>query len=482
YDNALILAHGDNLAEKLAEFGFAGSQDATTSVLESIGYLSGGMVTSGNGRVLALVSESAREVTAIEMSYVDQSTLLDNRFYYGGSNIYKHPDTVIAGLGVEEMATSEPSPGTPGFLVSFDGTTRPVELHFVGAPVFAANVLGRFDYSRQKVGTGVYTLEAYSPDADSGNDSGHSFESLGQEFYNIPADDYVSIGSYIVPNDNHLVSTCHVDGEEEETKGYEAKVNFENSYPLIPKGDYIFEFGSTINSHEIGTGLFICKALNENPSVQAPRAVYRADEGINQFGLTTPAIPRQYAWPHLIDEAHWAAALVLSRETTLPARSPLPCDLNQDGRCSADDVNLITSSNLANEYDESLDLNSDNLVNELDSELWISDSAYMNSYIGDSNLDGVFDSADLVLVFAAAQYEDGVLLNSGWAEGDWNSDGEFDSADLIAAFSQGGYDQGPRPSANVVPEPTGLTPFLLGLLCLVPQRSRQTRGAQVHTG
>ena len=37
--------------------------------------------------------------------------------------------------------------------------------------------------------------------------------------------------------------------------------------------------------------------------------------------------------------------------------------------------------------------------------------------LGDSNLDGEFNSADLVTVFAAAEYEDGLEANSTWATG-----------------------------------------------------------------
>ena len=45
-----------------------------------------------------------------------------------------------------------------------------------------------------------------------------------------------------------------------------------------------------------------------------------------------------------------------------------------------------------------------------------------------------FDSADLVHVFAAGEYEDGVPLNSTWADGDWDGSGDFNTTDLICAF------------------------------------------------
>jgi hypothetical protein len=58
---------------------------------------------------------------------------------------------------------------------------------------------------------------------------------------------------------------------------------------------------------------------------------------------------------------------------------------------------------------------------------------------GDSNRDGIFNSADLVLVLQAGEYEDDVAGNSTFEKGDWNGDGEFNSRDLVFAFQQGNY-------------------------------------------
>jgi hypothetical protein len=59
--------------------------------------------------------------------------------------------------------------------------------------------------------------------------------------------------------------------------------------------------------------------------------------------------------------------------------------------------------------------------------------------IGDSNLDRRFDSADIVRVFQAGEYEDALTDNSTWAEGDWNGDREFTTRDLVLAFQLGQY-------------------------------------------
>ena len=61
---------------------------------------------------------------------------------------------------------------------------------------------------------------------------------------------------------------------------------------------------------------------------------------------------------------------------------------------------------------------------------------------GDSNGDGLFNSSDLVFVFQAAEYEDGIAGNSLFEEGDWNGDGDFTTADFVFAFEFGNYENG----------------------------------------
>ena len=58
---------------------------------------------------------------------------------------------------------------------------------------------------------------------------------------------------------------------------------------------------------------------------------------------------------------------------------------------------------------------------------------------GDADLDGQFNTTDLIKIFIAGEYEDGVAGNSTWAEGDWNADGEFSTTDLVVSFQGGAY-------------------------------------------
>jgi hypothetical protein len=58
---------------------------------------------------------------------------------------------------------------------------------------------------------------------------------------------------------------------------------------------------------------------------------------------------------------------------------------------------------------------------------------------GDANGDNIFNSADLVDVLAAGEYEDDVQGNSTFAEGDFNGDGDFTTSDLVWVFQYGNY-------------------------------------------
>jgi hypothetical protein len=77
------------------------------------------------------------------------------------------------------------------------------------------------------------------------------------------------------------------------------------------------------------------------------------------------------------------------------------------------------------------------MINERDRDVLV--HRILGTTYGDTNLDKLFNSTDLILVFQAGEYEDRIKGNSTWSEGDWNGDGDFDSSDLVWAFKDGGY-------------------------------------------
>lgn len=90
----------------------------------------------------------------------------------------------------------------------------------------------------------------------------------------------------------------------------------------------------------------------------------------------------------------------------------------------------------------------------------------LHTWTGDANLDGYFDSSDLVQVFALGKYETGEF--AAWDAGDWTNDGLFDSGDMVAAFAEGGYEQRTTRLAQGVPEPSFSLIWLL--FCFLPIR------------
>ncbi|MEZ6121140.1 MAG: hypothetical protein R3C28_31865 [Pirellulaceae bacterium] len=140
-------------------------------------------------------------------------------------------------------------------------------------------------------------------------------------------------------------------------------------------------------------------------------------------------------------------------------------DFDDDSQLTANDIDLLAAGLRNPPIDSAFDANGDGVVSVNDHAYWVHSLA--NTYFGDANLDGEFNSSDMTLVFSAAEYEDNITLNSTWAEGDWNGDGDFDSSDLILAFQDGGYEQGPRAGVQAVPEPASSTLWLLSLLSVV---------------
>ena len=112
-------------------------------------------------------------------------------------------------------------------------------------------------------------------------------------------------------------------------------------------------------------------------------------------------------------------------------------DANLDGLVDASDIDAICAALHANRTDHRFDMNGDSNVDRADINAIVED--VFETSFGDANLDGRFDSTDLVLIFQKAKYEDDIPNNATWTDGDWNCDGEFDTQDFVVAFQSGGY-------------------------------------------
>ena len=136
-------------------------------------------------------------------------------------------------------------------------------------------------------------------------------------------------------------------------------------------------------------------------------------------------------------------------------------DYSADGAMDGSDIDLL-GNQIRNAPDEitPFDLDESGALDFADAETMI--HRYLGADFGDANLDGYFDSGDLVAVFKSGAYDKPIA--AGWESGDWNLDSQFDSSDMILAFRTGKYltTRGLPPSAmSVVPETNGPLVFVL---------------------
>ena len=148
-------------------------------------------------------------------------------------------------------------------------------------------------------------------------------------------------------------------------------------------------------------------------------------------------------------------------------------DFDHDGHLGAADINLLAAAIRSGDAPvEVYDLSGDDLVTPQDLHHMVQRA--MQTTFGDSNLDGRFDSSDLVKVFQAGKYEAGPGQRAGWEEGDWTGDGYFNSSDMVFVFQQGEYETAAALSAEA---PTANAVDIL--LALTEPGNRQKRPAWV---
>src|SRR5690606_24333328 len=79
------------------------------------------------------------------------------------------------------------------------------------------------------------------------------------------------------------------------------------------------------------------------------------------------------------------------------------CDVNGDGACTAVDFDTLAAAVRGGDTSPQFDLNNDGQVNDDDKAFWVSN--LMNTWVGDADLNGEFNSSDLVSVLASGTYE-----------------------------------------------------------------------------
>ena len=122
-------------------------------------------------------------------------------------------------------------------------------------------------------------------------------------------------------------------------------------------------------------------------------------------------------------------------------------DVNDDDVVNAADIDLLAAAVQGGKEAEEFDVNQDGKVDRADIDTVVEKA--LNTVYGDSNLDGVFNSSDLVFVFQKGKYEDDIPNNAGWEDGDWNGDGDFTTKDMVFVFEKGTYETNAAVAAAV---------------------------------
>ena len=157
----------------------------------------------------------------------------------------------------------------------------------------------------------------------------------------------------------------------------------------------------------------------------------------------------------------------------VPDDSVARVDYDHSDNVDAGDLDVQAMVMSGDNHYPAFDLNNDGNVDLADRSILVRD--FLQTDFGDANLDGTFNSNDLVAVFQAAEYEDGIANNSTWSEGDWDGDGDFTTRDLVLSFSTSTYEVG----AAAVPEPTGIASlFLVACIALFGRCRRDRRSWQ----
>ena len=183
----------------------------------------------------------------------------------------------------------------------------------------------------------------------------------------------------------------------------------------------------------------------ENSTVLVDRVEYSNQQGWPQdLNGTGQSLNRVATDAYGDFSASWTS--LLRSPGTVDFSVLAPGDVNGDGRIDVSDVDQLCAAIHDQSEDPRYDLNRDQELTRDDHRFLIEE--ILGTSAGDANLDGTFNSQDLVLIFTNAEYEDDVEANSSWFDGDWNCDREFTSSDLVMAFQAGRYTEFPAPAAR----------------------------------
>ncbi|MCA9217831.1 MAG: PEP-CTERM sorting domain-containing protein [Planctomycetales bacterium] len=232
-------------------------------------------------------------------------------------------------------------------------------------------------------------------------------------------------------------------------------------YNLEDPDDFVQERLETLEADNPGvTELLNTSAVKEGLEFRMDPLLV---DGVDEFTFGSQTHPSGNEHPQVTNGADEFSDISVLRLTA--ATNPtLSGDFDGDGDLDGDDIESLSATIRTGAGGAQFDVDGSGAVDADDRAHWV--NVLSNTYFGDANLDGEFNSSDFVAVFTPAKYETGQPAT--WAEGDWSGDGIFDSSDFVTAFTASGYEKGPRPAG--VPEPTTISMLVIAALSLCFRR------------
>lgn len=183
---------------------------------------------------------------------------------------------------------------------------------------------------------------------------------------------------------------------------------------------------------------------------------------LERFDLDLNLLEGSGSWSWSVDCPACDLAFPLPNATaTVTSIDPAPtADFNDDGQWDLDDIDALMTEIATEGKNPTYDLSSDGLVDSLDRDLWLVEAAQRNGFrysylLGDANLDGIVNAADMGPVGVNWQNDE-----TKWSSGNFVGAGvRSDDLTLLAL----NWQQRSNPLTLTVPEPSG-TLMLLWLV------------------
>lgn len=294
--------------------------------------------------------------------------------------------------------------------------------------------------------------------------SGGSFRSVGR----IGSDSWSASGHYAHPETMFEEAVFELDFQIAAMDGQVRNSADRHREPIGPRNDYIDP-----NSGKRHIEQVVAQWNTDGNGNQVPGTRDWKFEGIREAdgpGVTAHVVN---GWP---EESSLSGSYSHGTRTffgsLVPIVDPVPGDLVYDQQLNALDIDLLSLAIRSAAPISRFDLNRSGRVEEQDLDMMIRD--LIGTSYGDTNLDGRFDSSDLVEAFQCNQYESDAIQHVGWKCGDWDGDGRFASSDLILAFQEGTYES-LKGTPSVAPEPNSLFLTFMGVLTLAWSRHHRVR-------